>query len=82
MKKRIIDLFCGIGGFRIGFHNNGFETVFSSDFNKHVQETYNDNYGELPFGDITKINPKDVPDFDVLWEDFLVNPLVYLGKLG
>jgi len=77
---RIIDLFCGIGGFRVGFHFNGFETVFSSDFNKYVQETYEDNYGVKPYGDITQIDPKDIPDFEVLCGGFPCQPFSISGK--
>jgi DNA (cytosine-5)-methyltransferase 1 len=77
---RFVDLFCGIGGFRIGFERNGFECVFSSDFNKKVQETYQDNFGEKPFGDITQINPRDIPDFDVLTGGFPCQPFSISGK--
>ena len=42
---KFIDLFCGIGGFKIGFEKSGFKSVFSSDINKNVQDTYENNFG-------------------------------------
>ena len=51
---RFIDLFCGVGGIRMGMESQeGFACVFSSDINEGCQKTYLENYGELPFGDIT-----------------------------
>jgi len=60
-KFTFIDLFAGIGGIRIGAQNNGGVCVFSSEFDSKAQETYLDNHGELPFGDITKIPVNDIP---------------------
>lgn len=75
-----IDLFAGIGGFRIAFNNEGFKCVFSSEINKHCQEVYFNNYNELPYGDITKINPKDIPDFDILTGGFPCQPFSICGR--
>lgn len=79
-KNRFIDLFAGIGGFRLGFENNGFQCVFSSEKNKYCQEVYQTNFGEKPFGDITQINPKDIPDFEVLLGGFPCQPFSISGK--
>ncbi len=75
-----VDLFAGIGGFRIAFNNEGFKCVFSSEINKHCQKVYFDNYNELPYGDITTINPKDIPDFDILTGGFPCQPFSICGK--
>lgn len=73
MKKiTFIDLFAGIGGFRMAFENLGAKCVFSSEWDKHAQETYAQNYGEIPYGDITLQETKNaIPqDFDVLCAGF------------
>lgn len=74
-----IDLFAGIGGFRIAFNNEKFKCVFSSEINKHCQEVYLKNYKELPYGDITKINPEEIPNFDVLTGGFPCQPFSICG---
>ena len=79
---KFIDLFCGIGGFRLGFESNGMECVFSCDFDKNVQDVYEDNFGERPFSDITKLDPVDIPDFDILLGGFPCQPFSISGKKG
>ena len=82
-KFTFIDLFAGIGGTRLGFQYSGGNCVFSSEFDKHAQETYKNNYGELPFGDITLINPDHIPAHDVLLGGFPWQPFSHAGlKLG
>ncbi len=75
-----IDLFAGIGGFRMALQNCGGECVFSSEWDESAKQTYFANYGEVPFGDITKINVKDIPDFDVLAGGFPCQPFSSIGK--
>ena len=77
---RFIDLFAGIGGTRIAFENNGGECVFSSEWDPSCQKTYQANFGEIPHGDITKIDAKDIPDFDVLVAGFPCQPFSSIGK--
>ena len=71
---KFIDLFCGIGGFRLGFEKNNFKCVFSSDNNKNCQKVYKNNFGEDVFGDIKKIDISKIPRFDVLTAGFPCQP--------
>lgn len=80
MGFKFIDLFCGLGGFRLAFEKMGGECVFSSDIDEPVQRTYAMNFGEVPFGDITKIEAKDIPNHDILCAGFPCQPFSTAGR--
>ncbi len=77
---KFIDLFAGIGGFRYALESFGCKCVFSSELDKYCQESYNLNFGEIPHGDITKIDEKDIPSFDILCAGFPCQPFSISGK--
>lgn len=80
LKFSFIDLFAGIGGFRLALQNNGGICVFSSEWDSAAKQTYSANYAEIPFGDITKIKPDFIPDFDILTGGFPCQPFSSIGK--
>jgi len=76
---RFIDLFCGIGGFRIAFEKAGGQCVFSSDWDKYSQLTYQANFGEKPHGDIHAVAVADIPAHDILCGGFPCQPFSLAG---
>ena len=78
-KFTFIDLFAGIGGIRLGYQLNGGRCVFSSEWDKDAAKTYYYNFGERPHGDIQKIDPKTIPDFDILLAGFPCQPFSIIG---
>ena len=83
-KFKFIDLFAGIGGFRIAMQNLGGKCVFTSEWDKEAQKTYRANFGDVPFGDITKEDTKKfIPDnFDLLCGGFPCQAFSIAGKRG
>lgn len=81
-KFKFIDLFAGIGGFRMAMQNLGGECVFSSEIDEQAKKTYYANYGDVPFGDITKESTKNkIPEgFDVLCAGFPCQAFSLAGK--
>ncbi|MBX7183463.1 MAG: DNA (cytosine-5-)-methyltransferase [Bacteroidia bacterium] len=78
-KFKFIDLFAGIGGIRLAYQNLGGKCVFTSEWDKYSKKTYEANFGEVPFGDITKISEKEIPDHDILLAGFPCQPFSIAG---
>ena len=84
-KIKFIDLFCGVGGFRLAMDQackeNGIipECVFSSDIDESCRFTYEENFHEMPAGDITEVDEKKIPNHDVLFAGFPCQPFSIIG---
>lgn len=87
-RPTFIDLFAGIGGFHLAFHNLGAECVFASEWDDAARLTYETNFKKISpkifdkghfVGDITKINKKSIPDFDILCAGFPCQPFSQAG---
>ena len=88
MSIKFIDLFAGIGGFHMAFHNIGGECVFASEWDKEARKTYEKNLSKISpklfmdnnfCGDITEVQPQNIPDFDVLCAGFPCQPFSQAG---
>ena len=79
-NAKFIDLFAGIGAFRLALESFGAQCVFSSEWDAAAQETYKSNYGEKPYGDITKIPEDNIPSHDFLCAGFPCQPFSISGK--
>ncbi len=85
-EVKFIDLFCGIGGFRQAMDEacaeNGLRSncVFSSDIDPFCQDSYEENFGHRPVGDITKVDERDVPDHQLLFAGFPCQPFSIIGQ--
>lgn len=80
---KMLDTFAGVGGFHIGakkVFGESIEIVGAVEFNDTCQKTYESNFGIKPLGDITKIDPKDLPDFDILTGGFPCQPFSRNGR--
>lgn len=77
---RFIDLFAGLGGFRIALESLGAECVYSSEWDKQAQLVYEANFGEVPDGDITLVDEKTIPDHDILCAGFPCQAFSISGK--
>ncbi|KKU22517.1 MAG: Cytosine-specific methyltransferase [Candidatus Nomurabacteria bacterium GW2011_GWA1_46_11] len=79
-ELRAIDLFAGIGGFRLGFEDAGYQIVYSNDINHYSCITYKENFGEIDEKDIREVKTEDIPDFNVLLAGFPCQPFSMIGK--
>lgn len=78
---RFIDLFAGIGGIRLPFDELGYRCVFSSEWDAKARETYFANFGDMPSGDITKIDETSIPSFDICLAGFPCQAFSIMGKM-
>ncbi len=75
-----IDLFCGIGGFHLAAASLGMECVFACDIDEEARTAYAYNFGLLPLGDITRVQPAEIPKHDLLFAGFPCQPFSIIGK--
>lgn len=78
-KFTFIDLFAGIGGMRLAYESAGGKCLYSSEWNKYSQQTYFANFGELPDGDITRVDARSIPRHDILVAGFPCQPFSIAG---
>ncbi|WP_009913662.1 DNA (cytosine-5-)-methyltransferase [Burkholderia humptydooensis] len=80
---RFVDLFAGLGGFHLALQRLGGTCVYAAEWQEHLRDLYEVNFGLRPEGDITLISPKDVPSHDVLTAGFPCQPFSKAGdQLG
>jgi len=79
-SPRFIDLFAGIGGFRLGFSQANYQCIYSCEIDSTCQAVYKNNFGEIPFTDITTIDIESIPHFEVLTAGFPCQPFSICGK--
>lgn len=75
-----IDLFAGLGGFRIALESLGAKCVYSNEWDEPVQKVYAENFGDVPEGDITQVDENTIPDFDILCAGFPCQAFSISGK--
>ncbi|MDY6065780.1 MAG: DNA cytosine methyltransferase [Finegoldia sp.] len=75
-----IDLFAGIGGFRLALESFGARCVYSNEWDKYAKETYQLNFSDIPEGDITQVDEKSIPDHDILCAGFPCQAFSISGK--
>ena len=78
-RPTFIDLFAGIGGIRLGFERAGARCVFSCEWDKACQDTYEANFGKRPAGDIADVSSQEIPDHDILTAGFPCQPFSIIG---
>lgn len=77
---KFIDLFAGLGGFRLALESLGAECVYSNEWDIPAQEVYYENFGDVPEGDITQVDEKNIPDHDILCAGFPCQAFSISGK--
>ena len=81
-SPRFVDLFAGIGGFRLAAERLGWECVFSSEIDRECRRTYAANFGEFPEGDIRYVDAETVPTHEILFAGFPCQPFSIIGKMN
>lgn len=79
-KVTFIDLFAGLGGFRLAMESAGAKCVYSSEWDEHAQRVYCENFGDVPDGDITKVDENTIPNHDILCAGFPCQAFSISGK--
>lgn len=80
IEKTFIEMFAGVGGFRLGLERHGWRCVWANEFDKHACQVYRQNFGEIVEGDIREVKAKDIPDHTLLCAGFPCQTFSLAGK--